>query len=155
MKPVKTGKTVAASDVSRKKFYARLGGGYATKSFSYDNSWSFVMYQESGQASEKYSVKASGVSFDVGLGYMFMPSIGVEVSFVPASGKSDGTFTASFPHPFYFDLPGNKDWTNGSLKYSASELNLDLIYMYSPSLPNSHFMPWPAGRTSWASRSRA
>lgn len=128
--PAKAKKVGAAAGVSRKKLYARLGGGYATKSFSYDNSWSFDMYQESGQASEKYSVNASGAAFDVGLGFMFTSSIGVEVSFVPASGKSDGTFSASFPHPFYFGFPREKAWTNGGLKYSASELNLDLVYAF-------------------------
>jgi len=130
LRPAKAKKPAEAAGVSRKKIYIRLGGGYATKSFSYDNSWSFDMYQESGQASEKYSVNASGAAFDVGLGFMFTSSIGVEVSFVPASGKSDGTFSASFPHPFYFGFPREKAWTNGDLKYSASELNLDLVYAF-------------------------
>jgi len=130
LKPAKAGKARVAAGVSRKKFYIRLGGGYANKSFSYDNSWSFDMYQESGQASEKYSVNASGAAFDVGLGFMFTPSVGVEVSFVPASGKSDGTFSASFPHPFYIGFPREKAWTNGGLKYSASELNLDLVFAF-------------------------
>ena len=130
LRPAKAKKPAEAAGVSRKKIYIRLGGGYANKSFSYDNSSSFDMYQESGQSSEKYSVNASGAAFDVGLGFMFTPSIGVEVSFVPASGKSDGTFSASFPHPFYFGLPRNKEWTNSGLKYSASELNLDLVYAF-------------------------
>jgi len=130
LRPAKAKKPAEAAGLSRKKIYIRLGGGYATKSFSYDNSWSFDMYQESGQASEKYSVNASGAAFDVGLGFMFTPSVGVEVSFVPASGKSDGTFSASFPHPFYFGLPREKAWTNGGLKYSASELNLGLVYAF-------------------------
>jgi len=133
LRPAKAKKPADAAGVSRKKIYIRLGGGYANKSFSYDNSWSFDMYQESGRSSEKYSVKASGAALDVGLGFMFTPAIGVEVSFVPASGKSHGTFSASFPHPFYFGLPRNKEWTKGGLKYSASELNLDLVYAFSVS----------------------
>jgi len=128
--PAKAKKAGAAPGVPWKKIYVRLGGGYANKSFGYDKSWSFDTYQESGQVSEKYSVNASGAAFDVGLGYMFTPTIGVEASFVPASGKSDGTFSASFPHPFYFSWPREIEWTNGGLKYSASELNLDLVYAF-------------------------
>jgi opacity protein-like surface antigen len=128
--PAKSKKSTEAAGVSRKRLYIRLGGGYGTKSFVYDNSWSFDMYQESGQASEKYSVTASGAAFDVGLGFMFTRSVGVELSFIPASGKSEGTFSASFPHPFYLNYPRTKKWTDGGLKYSASEINLDLVYAF-------------------------
>jgi len=115
---------------ARKKLYIRLGAGYATKSFDYDNSWTFSMYGESGSASESYAVDASGVAFDVGIGFMITPALGVELSFAPASGKSKGTFEATFPHPFYFDLPRDKSWTNDGLKYSASEISLDLVYAF-------------------------
>jgi opacity protein-like surface antigen len=129
-KPEAAKKSTARVTAARKKFFIRLGAGYATKSFDYDKSWSFPMYGENGQASERYAVDASGVAFDAGLGFMISPSLGVELSFTPASGKSKGTIAASFPHPFYFDLAREKSWTNGGLKYSASELNLDLLYAF-------------------------
>jgi uncharacterized protein YgiM (DUF1202 family) len=112
----------------RKKFFIRLGGGYGSKSFGYDNSWSFSVYQENGQVTEKYSTNASGAAFDIGVGFMFTPSMGAELSFVPASGKTKGTFTSSFPHPFYFEFPRTIAWDKTDLKYSASELNLDFLY---------------------------
>ncbi len=123
-------KKASARAAARKKVYVRLGVGYAAKSFDYGNSWSFPMYGESGSASENYAVDASGVAVDAGVGFMFTPSLGVELSFTPASGKSRGTFAASFPHPFYFGLPREKEWTNDGLKYSASELNLDVLYAF-------------------------
>ncbi len=131
VKPAVRKKTpVVRSSSARKKLFIRLGAGYASKSFDYDNSWTFPMYGETGSASEKYAVEASGVAFEAGLGYMFTPSLGVELSFTPASGKSKGTFTASFPHPFYFALFREKAWTKDGLKYSASELNLDVLYAF-------------------------
>ena len=129
-KPAAVKKASARGAAARKKFYVRLGAGYASKSFDYDNSRTFPMYGETGSASERYSVDASGMSFDAGVGFMFTPSLGVELSFTPASGKSKGTFTADFPHPFYFDLMRVKEWTNDGLKYSASELNLDVLYAF-------------------------
>ncbi len=127
-KPSAVKKASTRGAASRKKIYVRLGAGYASKSFDYDNSRTFPMYGETGSASERYSVDASGMSFDAGVGFMFTPSFGVELSFTPASGKSKGTFAADFPHPFYFDLMRVKEWTNDGLKYSASELNLDVLY---------------------------
>lgn len=117
-----------AAGASRKKYFIRLGGGYGVKSFSYGNSRSFDMYGESGQLSEKYSVKASGAAFDIGLGFMLTPTIGAELSFIPAWGKSKGTFSASFPHPYHANYPRSKKWTSNGLKYSAYEINLNLIY---------------------------
>jgi len=130
-KPATRKKTPARAEAARKKFYIRLGAGYATKSFDYGNSWSFPMYGETGSATENYAVDASGVAIDAGLGFMITPALGVELSFAPASGKSKGTFTASFPHPFYFDIPREKAWTKDDLKYSASELNLDVLYAFT------------------------
>lgn len=130
IKPAAVKKATARVTTTRRKFFVRLGAGYATKSFNYDKAWSFPMYEESGSVSEKYAVDASGVAFDAGLGFMITPSLGVEISFTPAFGKSKGAFAAGFPHPFYFDLPREKSWTNDGLKYSASELDLDVLYAF-------------------------
>jgi opacity protein-like surface antigen len=121
---------VRSSSAPGKKFFVRVGAGYGSKTFSYENSWAFAMYQENAQIIEKYSVDASGVAIDAGFGFMFTPSVGVELSFVPASGKSKGTFTGRFPHPFYFDAFREKTWENGGLKYSGSEINLDVLYAF-------------------------
>jgi hypothetical protein len=150
--PAKSKKSTEAAGVSRKRLYIRLGGGYGTKSFVYDNSWSFDMYQESGQASEKYSVTASGAAFDVGLGFMFTRSVGVELSFIPASGKSEGTFSASFPHPFYLNYPRTGRMAASSTRHRRSTWTSSTRF---PFLPNSDSMSWPAGPVSWGSRSRA
>jgi len=120
-----------ASPESGKKLYVRLGAGYGTKTFDYSNTWTFAMYQETGQVTENYAVDASGVVFDAGVGFMITPSVGVELSFVPASGKTKGTFSGNFPHPLYFDAARQKSWEDGGLKYSASELNLDLLYAFA------------------------
>lgn len=116
------------SQASRKRLFLRLGAGYGSKSFDYANAWAFDMYGESGNASETYAVDASGVAFEAGLGYMFTPSLGVELSFSPASGTSKGTFAASFPHPFYFEARREKAWTDDGLKFASSEIGLDLVY---------------------------
>jgi opacity protein-like surface antigen len=129
-RPAKTATKRHASSGSEagKKFFARLGAGYGSKSFDYSRSRSEALYQEYAQLNEAYSVDASGAVFEIGAGYMFTPQLGVEVTFVPASGKSNGTFSASFPHPFYYNNPRTASWTKSGLKYSLAEVNIDALY---------------------------
>lgn len=66
--------------------------------------------------------------FDARIGFYFLKSLAIEGSFIPASGKTMGTFTASIPHPLYFDSARETTWENGNLKYSASEINFNLLF---------------------------
>jgi len=111
----------------RKKFFVRLGGGYASKSYAYGNSWDFSLYHEEGHVTEGYSIDSSGTIFDGGVGFYFFKNLAIEISFVPASGKTKGTFSASFPHPLYFNSAREKTWENAALRYAASEINLNLL----------------------------
>lgn len=123
-------KELQALQPARKKFFIRIGGGYASKSYSYDRSWSFSLYHEDGQVGENYNIDSSGAAFDIGIGFFFFRNIGVEASFVPASGKTTGSFSSTFPHPFYFNLGREKTWEKNDLKYSASEFNLNIIFSH-------------------------
>ena len=120
----------AAFRPARKNFYVRLSGGYNSFSCPYENSRSFSLYYEDGLVAEDYKIKASSFALDAGIGFLFHKNIGVELSFIPASGKSQGTFSASFPHPLYFENPREANWEKGGLKYAASELNLNLILTF-------------------------
>lgn len=125
--PAATQKEAPLSRSPRQKFFVRLGGGYASKSYAYGDSWAFDLYHEEGQVSEDYSIDSSGTAFDAGVGFYFFKNLGVEISFIPASGKTTGSFSASFPHPLYFDSSREKTWENANLKYSASEININLL----------------------------
>lgn len=116
----------AAPDPARKKFYVRLGGGYGTQKSDYVNEWGFDLYHETGYVSESYALDQSGVAFEAGVGFLFSRNLGVEISFLPASGTSRGVFASGFPHPFYFELFRGAEWTS-DLKYSANEINVDLV----------------------------
>ena len=118
------------SEPTAKKFYVRLGGGMASKKFSYEQSWQFDLYYEKGGVTGAYDIDASGFTFDAGLGFLLTPNIGLEVSYVPASGKTAAAFTAVFPHPFFFEAFRQKDWTDSSLKYATGEVNFDLLLRY-------------------------
>ncbi len=110
-----------------KRLYLRIGGGYGQNKSSFGADWTFDYYQEQGYVSEAYDLDGSGVAVDVGLGFLFTPNLGVEVSFIPASGKISGAFEAGFPHPFYFDQFRVAAWDAPDLKYGANEVNLNLV----------------------------
>jgi opacity protein-like surface antigen len=112
---------------AHKKFFVRLGGGYASHSFSYNTQWGFDMYHENGYMSESYNVDGSGLALDAGVGYFFTPNIGVELSFIPGMGKGSGLFEGGFPHPFYFEFFREVEWVSSNLKYSDMELNLNVL----------------------------
>ncbi|MFQ6082129.1 MAG: SH3 domain-containing protein [Candidatus Aminicenantia bacterium] len=115
------------SKPAKKIFFIRANFGYGGKSYSYDNNWSFTEYQETGNVNESYEIDSSGMVFEAGIGFFFTQNIGLEVSFAPGSGKTKGTFSASFPHPFYFNQHRNVSWEEDDLGYSESEINLNLI----------------------------
>ncbi len=117
-----------SSPALRKKIFIRLGGGYGSKSYPYGHSWNFNLYHEEGQVTEDYRIDSSGTAFDAGIGFYFFKNMAIEISFIPASGKTKGTFTASFPHPLYFESPREAAWENANLKFSASEINLNLLF---------------------------
>jgi len=77
------------------------------------------------------------LAFELGAGFFFIKYLGLELSFAPGSGESTGDFKVSFPHPLYFDEFRETEETDVSLKYGASELNMNLIIRY-PGLNNLH-----------------
>jgi opacity protein-like surface antigen len=117
----------AGPDPTSKRFYVRVGGAYASQKASYENSWTFDMYYEEAGVSEAYAIDSSGITVDVGAGFFLTRNLGLEISFIPGSGKTAGTFTAQFPHPFYYGYYREMEWSNAELKYASPELNLNLI----------------------------
>ncbi|MDH4198590.1 MAG: outer membrane beta-barrel protein [Candidatus Aminicenantes bacterium] len=110
-----------------KRLYLRLGGGYGQNKLDFGANWTFDLYHEQGYVNAAYSLDASGVAIDAGLGFLFTRNVGIEASFIPARGKIAGAFDAGFPHPFYFSQYRTTAWNDDGLKYSANEINLNLL----------------------------
>ena len=110
-----------------KRLYVRVGGGYGLNSSNFATDWGFDYYHEQGYVHEAYDLDASGIAVDLGVGFLFTPHLGVEASFLPASGDIAGTFEAGFPHPFYFSQYRVAAWQEGNLRYGANEINLNVV----------------------------
>jgi opacity protein-like surface antigen len=122
---------IISDDPLARKFYIRIDGGMTTKKFSYANAWQFELYYETGSVQENYETDASGFILDAGVGFFFMRNLGIEVSYLPASGTSRGTFYAAFPHPLYFGYFREAEWGNDALTFSSPELNLNLVARFA------------------------
>ena len=111
-------------------FYVKLNAAYAGRSFDYKANWSFERYLENGSVSGAYAVKTGGFTIEPGLGVLLTPNLGIELLFVPCSKSFDGTFGASFPHPFYYDKARQVEWNRSGLAYGENELAFNAVGRY-------------------------
>lgn len=84
-------------------------------------------YAEDGSFTGSYKVKAApGASVDVQ--YNLSPKFGVRAGFQSFSRKSDGTFDAQIPHPFYFNQQRKVSGSQSGLGFSEKATTLTGVY---------------------------
>jgi len=104
------------------KFNYNMGFSEVNKSIS----WSEEIYYENASYDIDYKLK-KGNSFDVGLGYKFSNSIGIELGIDVCSRNMSSNYSASIPHPLLFNSPRN-DQKTGSYKLTENVVYLNLFY---------------------------
>jgi len=104
------------------RFNYNMGFSEADKSIS----WSEEMYYENALYDINYKLER-GNSFDVGVGYKFTDSIGVELGIDVCTRNISSDYSASIPHPLQFNSPRN-DQKTGSYKLTENVAYLNLIY---------------------------
>lgn len=84
-------------------------------------------YAEDGSFTGSYKVKAApGAGVDVQ--YNLTPRFGVRAGFQTFSRKSDATFEAQIPHPFYFNQQRKVSGAQSGLGFSESAITLTGVY---------------------------
>lgn len=84
-------------------------------------------YAEDGSFTGSYKVKAApGAGID--LQYNLTPRFGVRAGFQTFSRKSDATFEAQIPHPFYFNQQRKVSGAQSGLGFSESAMTLTGVY---------------------------
>lgn len=117
------GSASAQSADTRLKLF--LDGVYAFK-IDYSESRSFNEFAETGSLRLDYSNDA-GPGFAGALQFNFTPRFGVRAggSFVSRDGSA--RFSASLPHPLYFNQPRTAEGDIRSLSYKETSIDLDLV----------------------------
>jgi hypothetical protein len=114
---------------ARMSFFVKVGAGYGGQSQDYNTSSTFSYFAENGTLAGTYVLDTAGMLLETGLGLYFTPNIGLEILFDPGLfGKSGtATFSAQVPHPFHFNQFRTATWSATDMKYSAMELDLNLL----------------------------
>lgn len=90
---------------------------------SFDSSQTFKEYLEDATFKSSYKVgKAPGAGFD--LQYNFTRKFGIRAGAQTFSRKSDGTFDAQIPHPFFFSKPRSVSGAQSGLGFSETAFSL-------------------------------
>ena len=92
-------------------------------SVTFDSTQTYKEYVEDATLKASYKVgKAPGGGFD--LQYNLNRKFGIRVGAQTFSRKSDGTFDAQIPHPFFFSKPRSASGTASGLGFSEAAFSL-------------------------------
>jgi hypothetical protein len=83
---------------------AMINGGYQPSTTSFDDSFTFALYQETGSADVSYPVDAGGI-FEGGAAVRLWRGLAVGGVFSHFSVESTAAVSASLPHPFFLQRP--------------------------------------------------
>jgi len=113
---------LAADDPYRVKIL--LGGGYQLGTQSFTQTISFDQYQEQATIATGYTAdKAPGV--DVGVQFNAFKHLGFSAAATLYNRDLTGSYTASFPHPLFFDQPRTATGSvTGKQKETAGHVNV-------------------------------
>jgi hypothetical protein len=84
------------------RIFVSVDGVYQTGGEDFSDSKTFVRNAEDGRFSTNYSVE-SGPALNIAAGYHLTPRLAVGVGVSRFSHSTPTSFTASVPHPFFFD----------------------------------------------------
>lgn len=106
------------------KFKLLIGGGYEPTALDFSQTLTESQYQESASVTTSYTAdKVPGV--DIGLQWNAGRHVGVQIAGTRYDRDVTGTFSASFPHPLYYNQPrAAAGSVTGKLTETAGHLSL-------------------------------
>jgi opacity protein-like surface antigen len=116
-----------SAPVGESRIEVGLAFAQTLASSTFSSSLKVREYQEDGTFDASYKVgKAPGAGFD--LQYNLKPKFGVRLGMQTFSRKSDGTFTAQIPHPFFFSTPRKISGAESGLGFSEAAVSLTGVF---------------------------
>jgi hypothetical protein len=96
--------TPAASSLQDPRWFASLNGGVQTGSQDLTRSVTFGLYDETATVGTEQSIENGGF-IDISGAARLYEQYGVGLAYNSLSKSNPGTFSASLPHPVFFDQP--------------------------------------------------
>jgi hypothetical protein len=108
------------------RFRLLASGTYAAATSGFSDSVRFTEFAEEGRIDSRYE-RGGGVGVDLGLEVFFTRHLGVHAAFSTASREASSSYSASLPHPFFFDQPREASGEEAGLGQSEIALHLDAV----------------------------
>ena len=110
---------------SATRFRVMLNAAFDLGSLDFTDSRAFELFKEDAQFDARYEV-AAGNGFDGGLQFDITPLIGAMAAFSTTGRDADVSFTASLPHPLFFDQPRGVSGEASDLSYEERAVHVGL-----------------------------
>jgi hypothetical protein len=103
-----------------------LNGTLGLTTLEFAESWTFREFVEDATVDASYSVEP-GPGFEAGLQYEIVSHVGLRSSFTLAEYDEVASYSASLPHPLYFDSPRQADGEVQALSLKERVAYVDLV----------------------------
>ncbi|HXV62695.1 MAG TPA: hypothetical protein VEK15_18490 [Vicinamibacteria bacterium] len=113
----------APEESGRKHFQLLFNASYHATTIDFTQSRTFDLYLEEGTIETEYT-GGTGPTFEVGGTYLVTESFGVGGSFELFDRKNEGSFEATFPHPFFFDESRELSGDVSDLSYRETAVHI-------------------------------
>ncbi|HEY3380969.1 MAG TPA: outer membrane beta-barrel protein [Vicinamibacterales bacterium] len=107
--------------------FVSVAGGFQVGGRTTDESGTFSLYDESGTFTGSRKI-SNGAFFEVGGGMHVSGKFSVGASFSRFAKASTVVYTASIPHPLFFDSPRTAALTVNDLGHTESVVHIQAIY---------------------------
>lgn len=114
-----------APEAKQSRFTVMLNAAYDFGSLSFTDSKTFDLFQETARFDSSYEV-GSGAGFDGGIQFDVTPRIGVAASVSVTDRDAEASFSASLPHPLFFDQPRDVSGSASGLTYKEQSIHVGL-----------------------------
>ena len=108
---------------------AMINGGYQPSTTSFDDSFTFTLYQETGRTSVSYPVDA-GALFEGGAAVRLWKGLAAGGVFSHFSVPNTATVNGSLPHPFFLQRPRQISGEAGGMDREENALHVQAQYQF-------------------------
>jgi len=110
---------------------AMINGGYQPSTTSFDDSFTFTLYQETGRTETSYEA-GGGAIFEGGAAVRFWKGLGVGGVISHFTVDSPATVTSSEPHPFFLQRPRVVTGEAEGLRREETAVHVQAQYQFPP-----------------------
>jgi hypothetical protein len=123
--------TPIARPASEPRFRVMINGGYQASTTSFDDSFTFTLYQETGTTDVSYPVDA-GAIFEGGAAFRLWKGLAIGGVISRFSAEGTATVNTSLPHPFFLQRPRQVSGEASGMSREENAIHIQAQYQLPP-----------------------